>query len=606
MGQGLVSKELIRHIKERTDITEVVAGYVGLTRTGQNMKGLCPFHAEKTPSFTVSPSRQVFHCFGCGVGGDVFAFVMKRENLGFGDALRELGRRAGVAVSETAGGPTTQEEGAKERILKINESAAAWFRHNLLEPQGGQEARAYLATRGVAAETSEAFALGLSSSSWDGLIRALSKEGVAPGELASAGLAVAKEQGPSDRKDGGYYDRFRGRVMFPIYDLRRRLIGFGGRLLGDGVPKYLNTPDTVVFKKGRALYGLERAREAAGRTNSLVVVEGYFDAIALSQAGIRHVVATLGTALTPEHVRVLGRFARRVVLLFDPDPAGVRAAVRTLDLFRDSGIGVRVVSLPDGDDPDTFVRRQGAEAFLELEARSPSLVEFAVEQSLRGAASGAFEERVRSVDDILRVLQKTDNRIEKEECLRIVAERLGISQKVLVERYPELLPKEERIAGRPAQAGATMAPRPKGNPEERELVRLLLQGCLSPDQVRTLASEAFSVPACRRIVDSALRHRDEDGNVLLHEVLEEMVGDPECGPIATELSLSEGHYDDLHEYIRGCLERLERKRREQCLSELITKLRAAERDGRLEDVERLNVQVNALRAEKAVGAPRPG
>ncbi len=604
MGQGLVSKEIIRQVKERTDITEVVTGYVALTRTGQNLKGLCPFHAEKTPSFTVSPSRQVFHCFGCGVGGDVFAFVMKRENVGFGDALRELGRRAGIAVSETAGGPRSQDEGLKERVLNINEAAAAWFRRNLLDPRGGKEAREYLATRGVTAETGEAFGLGVSSSAWDGLLRGLSTEGMAPGELASAGLAVAKDQGASGRQEGGYYDRFRGRVMFPIYDLRRRVIGFGGRILGEGVPKYLNSPDTPVFRKGHALYGLERAREAAGRTNSLVVVEGYFDAVALSQAGIKHVAATLGTALTPEHVRALGRFARRVVLLFDPDPAGVRAVVRTLDLFRDSGIGVRVVSLPEGDDPDTFVRREGGDAFLELEARSPSLVEFAVEQGLRGAASGALEDRVRSVDDILRVLQKTDNRIEKEECLRLVAERLGISQKVLVGRYPEVLPKDDRITGPRSEAEVSKGLRLKGNPEERDLVRLLLQGCLSPDEVRALESEAFSVPACRRIVDTALRHLDSDGGVLVHEVLDELVGDPECGPIATELSLSEGHYEDLHEYVRGCLETLKRKRWEGCLTELIAKLRAAERDGRAEEVERLNVQVNVLRAEKAVASPR--
>ena len=604
MGQGLVSKELIRQIKERTDITEVVAGYVALTRAGQNLKGLCPFHAEKTPSFTVSQSRQVFHCFGCGVGGDVFAFLMKQENLGFGDALREFGRRAGIAVSETAGGAMSRDERAKERILAINELAAACFRRNLSDAQVGKEAREYLVARGVTAETSEAFGLGLSSPSWDGLIRALSKEGAAPADLVSAGLAVAKDQGASGRQDGGYYDRFRGRMMFPIYDLRRRLIGFGGRILSDGLPKYLNSPETPVFRKSNALYGLERARDAAGKTNSLVVVEGYFDAIALSQAGIRNVVATLGTALTSEHVRMLSRFARRVVLLFDPDPAGVRAAVRTLDLFRDSGIGVRVVSLPEGDDPDTFVRREGTHAFLELETRAPSLVEFAVEQSLRETASGASEDRIRSVDEILRVLQKTHNRIEKEECLRLVAERLGINQKALIGRYPELLPKDERFPGRPVQAAVAKGPRLRENPEERDLVRLLLQGRLSPAQRQVLDRVAFSLPACRRIVESALRHRDSEGCVLVCEVLDEMVGDPECGPIATEFSLSEEHYDDLNEYVRGCLETLERKQWEQCLTDLIIQLRAAERDGRVEEIERLNVQVNALRAKKAVGVPR--
>ena len=604
MGQGLVSKELVQQIKERTDITDVVAGYVSLTRTGQNLKGLCPFHAEKTPSFTVSPSRQVFHCFGCGVGGDVFAFLMKRENLGFGEALRELARKAGVSVSVASTGETSQDEAKRERIRKINESASQWFRRNLLDSQIGREARAYLALRGITEETAETFGLGLSLPSWDGLIQALTQAGVGQEDLAAAGLTVAREHDPAQREGrAGYYDRFRGRLMFPIVDLRGRVVAFGGRILGDGLPKYLNSPDTAVFKKGGALYGLDRARGPAGQTGSLVVVEGYFDAIMLYQSGVTNVVATLGTALTPEHVRILGRFVRRVVLLFDPDPAGIRAAVRTLELFRDSGIGVRVVSLPSGDDPDTYVRREGAEAFRQLEARSPSLVEFAVEHSLQQAASGVIDDRIRSVDDVLRVLKNTDNRIEKEECLRLVAERLGISQKVLIERYPELRRKEERVAARPEPTPAQELRIP-GPPEERELVRCLLQGQLSAAHLRKLDRETFATKSFRRILESARRHLDRDGRVLVQDVLDEVLADPECGPIATALSLSEAHYDDIGEYIQGCLASLQRKRHEEGLAQLIAQLREAERHGRAEDVHRLNAEVNALRLKKAVGAPR--
>ncbi len=302
----------------------------------------------------------------------------------------------------------------------------------------------YLEHRGIRRQTIEAFRLGVAPAAWDGLLGSLSKEGYSPSELATAGLVVMKDQAGRRPQDaGGYYDRFRGRLMIPISDLQKRVVAFGGRILGEGEPKYLNSPETLLFNKGRTLYGLERAREAAARTNQLIVVEGYFDAIALHQAGISNVVATLGTALTPDHLRTIRRFASKVVLLFDPDLAGVRASLRTLDLFVDSGIGVTVMSLPDGQDPDAYIRKNGAETFARLQERAQSLLDFAVEHSLRSAASGTIDDRIRSVDDILRILQKTGHRIEKEECLRRVAERLGISQQRLIERYPELLPKPE-------------------------------------------------------------------------------------------------------------------------------------------------------------------
>jgi DNA primase len=342
---------------------------------------------------------------------------------------------------------------------------------------------------------------------------------------------------------------------------------------------------------------LERAREAAARTNQLIVVEGYFDAIALHQAGISNVVATLGTALTPDHLRTIRRFASKVVLLFDPDMAGVRASLRTLDLFVDSGIGVTVMSLPDGQDPDAYIRKNGAETFARLQERAQSLLDFAVEHSLRSAASGTIDDRIRSVDDILRILQKTGHRIEKEECLRRVAERLGISQQRLIERYPELLPKPK--PGRRGPVTSAKEPRMKRNPEEWDLVHLLLHGQLSAAQIRALQVEAFAVPTCRRIVQIALSHLDPDGRVRIRSLLDEAMTEPDCGSAVTEFSMSERHFDDVAAYVNGCLETLERKRREQALEELIIRLRTAEQEGRTEEARRLNAQVNDLRVKKA-------
>ncbi|MGH7232851.1 MAG: DNA primase [Nitrospiraceae bacterium] len=600
MSQGLIPQDVITHIRERVDITDVVSGYVTLSRTGQNLKGMCPFHAEKTPSFTVSPSRQIFHCFGCGAGGNVFMFVMKMEGIGFPETVRELGRRAGIEIPAIMAEPQKADLRQQARLEQLVEAAGVWFRQNLLDSTVGRDALAYLENRGIQLKTMEAFRLGMAPESWDGLIRALSKEGYAPAELAMAGMVVAKNQTGTRQDPSGYYDRFRHRLMIPIIDLRKRVIAFGGRILGDWEPKYLNSPETPLFNKSRTLYGLERAREAAGRLNQLIVVEGYFDAIALHQAGVTNVVATLGTALTPDHVGIIRRFVTKVVLLFDPDSAGVRAALRTLDLFVDSGMGVTVVSLPDGQDPDTFVRTQGAEAFARLQEGAPSLLDFSVEHSLRTAASGAIDDRIRSVDEILRILQKTGHRIEKEDCLRRVAERLGIHQQRLIERYPELLSKKERTGSKPSIAPSVKAG--KRPPEEWDLVHLLLHGQLSAAQVAALQLDTFSVPTCRRIVEIALNHLDRDGRVLIRPLLDEAVADSDCGSAVTELSMAERHFDDMAEHITGCLETLERKRREQSLGDLIVRLRVAEKEGRTEEARELNAQVNELRIRKA-GAP---
>lgn len=606
MSLGLIPQDIIEQIKERVDITQIVSDYVTLSRAGQNLKGLCPFHQEKTPSFTVSSSRQMFHCFGCGEGGNVFTFLMKIEGTDFPETVRELGRRVGIAVTDNAPGAGGTSQRERQRLEQLNEAAASWFQRNLKDAEVGRGAGAYLAERGIRPDTVEAFKIGVAPSAWDGLLKTLSKEGFSTAELAKAGLVVAKDQtNRRPQESSGYYDRFRGRVMFPICDLRKRVIAFGGRVLGEGMPKYLNSPDTPLFNKGRSLYALERAREEAGRADTLIIVEGYFDAIALHQAGIKNVAATLGTALTPEHIRTVRRFVTKLVLLFDPDAAGVRAALRTLDLFVDSGIGVKVVSLPEGEDPDTFIRKEGADGFLALQERAPSLLDFAVDHSLRQAASGVIEDRIRSVDEILRILQRTQHRIEKEECLRRVAERLGIGQQRLIERYPELLARDERRGARQPAASAPPVPegRFKGTPEERDLALLLLQGRLDAEHLQALDPAAFTVPACRRLVELGLKHRGKDGRVLTRAVLDEALADAECGSLATQLSLMEQQYDDEAAHIRGCLDLMERKRRQAAERELIVQLRAAEREGRLEDWRRLNAQLKEMHVQKAGARP---
>ena len=602
MGRGLISDDIINQIRDRIDIADIVGHHVSLTRAGQNLKGLCPFHQEKSPSFTVSPSRQIFHCFGCGAGGNVFSFLSRITGASFPEVVRDLGRKVGIEVQESAGfNPQAAQSG---RIEQVNQAASAWFHKNLQETKAGEPARNYLAERGIEPATISRFAIGVALGEWEGLIKALTQQGFTAGDLASAGLTVAREQ--AGKGATGYYDRFRARVMFPIVDLRKRVVGFGGRTLGDGTPKYLNSPDTPLFKKGQTLFAFDQAREAIARTKTVIVVEGYFDAIALHQAGITHTVATLGTALTTEHIQALRRFAANVVLLFDPDAAGVRAALRGLDLFVNSGLGVKVVTLPDGDDPDTYVRKAGAEAFARLEAAAPSLLDYALEHSVKAAEAGSLEGRIRSVDEILRILQKSEHPIEREERLRVVAERLGINQQRLIERYPALVAEQRKPAGMPTPV-STPAPVPtfKGVPEERDLVFLLLQGKLSPADIRRLKPELFSIPACQKLVTCALAHLGTDGRVAVRAFLDAAMEDPDCGALATEFSLRDDHFDDLSEHIKGCLDQLDRKRFDATLRELISRLKGAEREGRWEDVQSINLQVNELKMRKA-GTPVAG
>lgn len=595
VGQGLISDDTIERIKGRVDIADIVSQHVSLSRAGQNLKGLCPFHHEKTPSFTVSPSKQIFHCFGCGAGGNVFTFLSRLTGASFPEVVRDLGQTVGIEIEEKASRSSLQSVMA-HTVERINQSATAWFQRNLRDERVGRQAREYLAHRGVESRMVDQFGIGVAPAEWDALLRALTKKGFSQSDLASAGLVIARTN------KSGFYDRFRARVMFTIMDLRKRVVGFGGRVLGDDTPKYLNSSDTVLFKKSHTLFALDHAREAIVKTKKVIVVEGYFDAIALHQAGLAHAVATLGTALTSDHVQTLRRFASNVVLLFDPDPAGVRAALRGLDLFVNSGLGVKVVTLPMGEDPDTYVRKEGPEVFARLEERAPSLLDFALEQSLKVTEAETIEGRIRSVDELLRILQKSDHPIEREERLKVVAERLGMSQARLIERYPTLSQQHGRDSGRPRQMVAGVTPMEtlfKGAPEERDLAVLLLRGMLSAADVRRLKPDQFSVGGCRRLVELALDQVDRDGRIRVQPLLNQSMADPECGVLATDLSLRDDHFDDESAHAKACLDRLERKRSDQTMRELITRMKVAEREGRVDEVGVLNMEINAIRMRKA-------
>jgi DNA primase len=602
-----VPPEILQQIRDRIDIIDLISTYVSLSKAGQNFKGLCPFHSEKTPSFSVNPVRQMFYCFGCSVGGDAFTFLMKQEGMDFMEALRELSQRTGVPLPERreAAGKTTSGL-SRERYFHLYQLAASWYHRNLQEIPEGQVARDYLDQRGITRESWNTFQLGFVPEGWNGLSKWLEQQSVKPEELIQAGLVVRKESEDGTRIST--YDRFRDRVMFPITDPRGQVVGFGGRILKDGAsPKYLNSPETDLFYKGRSLYGMDKARQSATASGRFYLVEGYFDVIALHQNGIENAVAPLGTALTSDHVQILRRLAPSVMLVFDGDAAGIGAALRTLDLFMNSGIEVRVLLLPAGEDPDTFIRKNGVSAFRELEGKAATLLDFAIMSVLNKAKNDSIQDRVKRADDILAILHKTKNPIEKEEYLKVVSERLGIRPELLRKRLPTIsrpISVAPSVKGKD-QSATNLLAIPQGKPEERDLIVLLLQGRLEPDQIRQLDEGAFTVPLYRHILGKAFQHRDDEGHLNLDALHAEFSQDPAYEPVISRLSVGEYNCDEVSIHVAGCLRVLKKNQIQRLMDEVISQLKIAQREGRQDLVDALVAESNVLRQKKALLTASP-
>ncbi|KPJ99743.1 MAG: hypothetical protein AMJ60_03905 [Desulfobacterales bacterium SG8_35] len=371
MTSSFEQKDAVQRVKDAAQIVDIIGECVSLKRAGANMKGLCPFHAEKTPSFMVNPARQSFHCFGCGEGGDVFNFMMKYYNLTFPETLKQLAQRYHITLPDRQFSAEDQGKAEKrQKLFDANERAARMYHEYLLHHAGGAEARAYLGKREISQEMINVFELGYAPAGWDFLSNKVAKSSITLAEAEEAGLLVRKER-------GGFYDRFRDRILFPIFELTGRVVGFGGRVLGEGEPKYLNTPETLIFDKSRMLFGLFQHRDAIRKARQAVVVEGNFDLLALASFGVDNVVAPLGTALTRPQIRLLKGYADEVVLLFDGDEAGIKAAMRAVPLFLAEQVAARVALLPARHDPDTYIRAHGREGLVKCLESALPILEFA-------------------------------------------------------------------------------------------------------------------------------------------------------------------------------------------------------------------------------------
>ncbi len=421
-GPKFIPEDKVKEIREACSIVEVISDYVSLKKTGTNYRGLCPFHNEKTPSFFVNEEKKFFNCFGCGERGDVFSFLMKHENMNFQEAVRSLSKRTGISLPEKALTPQQQKMlGEREECFGINESAAKFYNDLLLQDRAGEEAKNYLIKRGINIETIKDYCLGFAPEGWGSVVKYLRSKNLSLPNAQKLGLIIGKG-------NGQYYDRFRNRIVFPIYNVSHRIMGFGGRIISEGEPKYLNSPESFIYQKRRNLYGLQTALKYIKKENRVIIVEGYIDLLSLHQAGIKNTVAALGTALTEQQIQILKRYTSNIITVFDSDPSGKKAMIRSLEPFLNNSVSPRVVILPPGDDPDSFVRKQGQKAFVDRIENAGSLFDFVVGEIVQRNQTATPRGKIDACEEVVPFLKMISDEMERDLYVQKVSQKLGIKQ----------------------------------------------------------------------------------------------------------------------------------------------------------------------------------
>lgn len=495
----------VERVSEQTDILRIVQGYVPLKRRGNRYWGCCPFHQEKTASFSILPDKGFFYCFGCHAGGNAFKFISLIENISYFDAIKLQAEKLGIPLPERKRSP---QEVAREReiqdLRKVNELARDFFHNCLTMTRMGERGKAYFAGRGIRQETIEEFQLGYAPPAWDKLSTAFLKRGIKQEFLLASGLCAERKQG------GGLYDRFRGRVIIPIADERGRVVGFGGRVLDDSTPKYLNTPETVLFNKRKLLFGLDRSHRAIQQEGRAIVVEGYMDAISVFDAGVHNVVASLGTSFTPEHAKKLLHYAPEICFCYDSDEAGQKATIRALSIVRDTGARVRVIVVPDGKDPDEFIRKHGADAFRALVEKALPLVEYRLRYVLSYTNYDTLDGKVKALHEMMPVLAGIREAAVRSEYERRLAQTLMLDEGIVRSELRHYRPEAEEAVRQPirkAVAKADTALRKAG----RLVIRMAWQDAAVIAHLETIVPlEGIRDPAQREIL-TFLKAAAEEG-----------------------------------------------------------------------------------------------
>ena len=569
----------IAEVQAKVDLLAYVSQYVTLKKQGREYRGLCPFHSEKTPSFYLNADKQVWHCHGCGAGGDLIKFVERYENVDFSIALRMLAARAGIVLPESAGAQRRRSE--REAIYEANAVAQRFFADAL---RRDKRALAYVHGREVRDETAAAFGLGYAPDAWEGLVRALERAGVEMQLAERAGLV---------RQKAGYYGVFRDRLMFPIYNLTGEAMAFGGRALGDDERKYLNTQNTAVYTKGSHVYGLNLARRAAAADDALIVVEGYLDAIALHQAGLRNAVASLGTAFTPEQARELRRVASRLYLCFDGDAAGQAATARSIDMLVEEGLAVRIVALPAGKDPDELIAEGGVQSIERMLAGAQPWVDFKIELACTRIAS-KFSSKTDVAREAMSVIARVRDPIERDQHIKAMARRLDVSEAAL--RQTRTAPATRVAQPAPGETASRRAPGPAQPLSlERELLQIVLaRPEFLPEATENVAADEFDDEELRGAYEQLRDHlRDVARGV---NPLTIFADDPLVGEL-THLSLAAPPLsaEEDERRLALVLERFARKRLERRLSSIDEEVNALITSGRAVP-QPLRDEYNALAA----------
>ena len=573
-----IPDDKILSIKNASDIVEIVSESVALRRTGRNFVGLCPFHAEKTPSFTVSPDKQIFYCFGCGAGGNIFSFVMKHQGLTFPEAARSLAKRYGIDLpTRNLSKYEKKKLTQREMILTLNGEAMSFYQDCLTNKAQGRQAMAYLLKRGMNKNTIEDYKLGFAPNGWDHLLRYV-RSRKKPLDLAlKAGLIIPRKSGE------GYYDRFRNRITFPIFDGQNQPLGFGGRVMDDALPKYLNSPDTPVYNKSHSLYGLHRARQACRQTGIVYVVEGYFDLLSMHQFGMQNTVATLGTALTASHVQILKGYVGaegKAILVYDSDQAGIKAAQRSIPVFQKGLLDARILVLPKGHDPDSFLTAHGAEKFSLTAEKAMDMMTFMVETAVEKHGLG-IDGKVRIVNDLKSALLTIEDPVARSLQVKYLAERIDVKESAILQkvRQEARQPIQNQVRppdNRGSKGGINANPvRSETYRLELKMVTMMLQ---FPQMIEIVANrkllDHFTDPLLADVGRGIINHLGQTGGDVASLVSQ--WEEPERKAVVARLSLVDEHWDH-----NGCMNLINQfesstRRRDNVL---LKRIQAAEKSG---------------------------
>jgi len=586
---GLIPQQTIDEILNRCDIVEVVSSYVVLKRAGRNFKALSPFNSEKSPSFVVSPDKQIFHCFSSGLGGNVITFIMKMERVEFPEAVRILAKRVGIEIPEDKA--KSPHDNTRQVIFKVNEQAVEYFQRNLLQGKSSdvEKAKNYLHQRQITSETIELFKIGFALDSWDGLLKNLEQQKVSLRLMEQAGLIIPRKE------KNGFFDCFRNRVVFPIFDTQGHCRAFGARVMDENnAAKYINSPETLIYIKGHHLFGFHLAKEAITKSDFVIIVEGYIDCIMPYQAGVKNIVASLGTALTLEQIRLIRRYTKNVIMLYDTDKAGEAAMLRSLDILIEEGMNVKVATLAEGEDPDSFIRKYGANAFATKVNESKTLFDYKLDLLLRKTGTQTVESKAVIAGEMLPTIEKFNNAIIQSGYLQKLSRVLSITEEALRTELKKVREIASKTTSKSIEAREESAQK-QFRTVEIDILRLILEDDrFVPLTKSEVILTDFQDTQIRDVISKIFELFDQGKQITSLGLMSSFQDETTVQLITRLLSEEERILGDREKMHRDIINRIKDDRRKRLRQELLQQIHEAEKNGNEERLEDLKTRFNKL------------